>query len=178
MQLPDLNALDRAEFVAYFGRVLEHSPRYAERVWQARPFHRLESLQDAFKEAIVQSDPGEQLALIRAHPDLAGKVALAGQLTAESSREQSSVGLDRLTPEEYARFERVNTAYHEKFAMPFVICVREHTKESILDAAERRLHHLPHEEIAEALVEISKIAGLRLADLVQATAEVTVGRKV
>jgi OHCU decarboxylase len=107
-----------------------------------------------------------QLALIRAHPDLAGKAAVAGELTAESTREQSSAGLDRLTPEEFARFTELNTAYRERFAFPFIICVREHTKASILGQFAERLGHSHDQEIAFALGEVAKIARLRLFDRV------------
>jgi OHCU decarboxylase len=108
-----------------------------------------------------------KLALIRAHPDLAGKAAIAGDLTAESTREQASAGLDRLTPDEYATFIRLNTTYRERFEFPFIICVREHTKESILARFEERLAHDRDREIEAALTEIGKIARLRLLDTVQ-----------
>lgn len=107
----------------------------------------------------------KQLELLRAHPDLAGKAAVAGELTLESGREQASAGLDRLTPEEFEFFTRVNRAYREKFGIPMIFCVREHTKESILENAGERLENTPEEEVNTALVEVSKIAGLRLQDL-------------
>jgi OHCU decarboxylase len=109
-----------------------------------------------------------QLALIRAHPDLAGRAAVAGELTAESEREQASAGLDRLTPEEYEDFQRLNSAYRDKFGFPFVVCVREHSKETILASAAARLGHSRPEEVETALGEIARIARLRLADLVEA----------
>jgi OHCU decarboxylase len=104
--------------------------------------------------------------LIRAHPDLAGKAAIAGELTAESAGEQASAGLDRLSPEEYEAFTAMNREYREKFGMPMIVCVREHDKDSILRTARERLANTPEEEKETALVEISKIAALRLADLV------------
>ena len=113
---------------------------------------------------LLQPPRDRQIALIRAHPDLAGRAAVAGTLTADSAREQSSAGLDRLTPEEYEAFTGANTAYRERFGFPFVICVREHDKDSILASAEARLQNDPDGEIDVALREIAKIAALRLED--------------
>jgi OHCU decarboxylase len=104
----------------------------------------------------------EQLALIRAHPDLAGKAARAGAMTAASVAEQSSAGLDRLTDEEYARFERLNAAYRETFGFPFIIAVRRHDTHGILAAFETRLRNGVDEEIQTALAEIAEIARVRL----------------
>ena len=121
----------------------------------------------AFVNAIQADTPAAQLELIRAHPDLAGKAAIAGKLTAESASEQASAGLTRLTPEEFAEFTRVNTAYRAKFEMPYIVCVREHSKASILAGAVERLEHDLATERAKALEEIGKIARLRLLDLVE-----------
>jgi OHCU decarboxylase len=114
---------------------------------------------------VLAAPPEQRLALIRAHPDLAGRAAVAGELTAHSAAEQSSAGLDRLTPDEYERFTRANAAYRERFGFPFVICVREHTKESILAGADARLQRAPEDEERTALEEIAKIARLRLEEL-------------
>jgi len=108
-----------------------------------------------------------QVALIQAHPDLAGKAAIAGELTAESAHEQSSAGLSRLAPEEFATFTRLNHAYRERFGFPFVICAREHNATSILEHFAARLEHTRTQEIDTALGEIAKIARLRLLDVVQ-----------
>ncbi|MFC4454461.1 2-oxo-4-hydroxy-4-carboxy-5-ureidoimidazoline decarboxylase [Deinococcus sonorensis] len=167
--LEQVNGLTEPEFVAMFGAVLEHSPAYARRAWAQRPFESAEVLAAAFRQAVQQDDPAAQMALIRAHPDLAGKAALAGELTAESAGEQRSAGLDRLSPDEYERFHRTNAAYHEKFGIPFVVCVREHTKDSILEQAERRLTHTPEQERQAALDEVAKIARLRVLDLMEET---------
>jgi OHCU decarboxylase len=114
----------------------------------------------------MYSAPRERrLALIRAHPDLAGKAAIEGSLTASSKHEQASAGLDRLTPDEYEAFTRTNTAYRERFGFPFVVCAREHTKESILRVAAERLEHTRDEEVRVALEEIAKIARLRLQEM-------------
>lgn len=173
LTLEGVNALPLPDFVRVFGGVLEHSPRYAERVGRGRPFGSVEALAAAFTGAVQADDPAQQLALIRAHPDLAGKAALAGEVTAESASEQASAGLDRLTPDEYAEFHRVNAAYHARFDMPYIVCVREHDKASILAGAEARLHHTPEQERATALREIGRIAQLRVLDLVRQQASTT-----
>ena len=112
--------------------------------------------------------PAERLVeLIQAHPDLAGKAAIAGELTAESAREQSSAGLSRLAPEQFATFTRLNQAYRERFGFPFVICAREHSATNILEHFATRLEHPRDQEIATALGEIAKIARLRLLDAVR-----------
>lgn len=105
------------------------------------------------------------LRLLRAHPDLAGRIAETGQLTASSTAEQASAGLDQLTPNEKARFYGLNQAYREKFGFPFIIAVREHTKQSILDRFEARLANITEQERQTALEEVFKIARLRLAQL-------------
>ncbi|WP_424952510.1 2-oxo-4-hydroxy-4-carboxy-5-ureidoimidazoline decarboxylase [Deinococcus sp.] len=166
LSLNELNALPEAEFLERFGGVLEHSPRYAEAVVAGRPYTSAEAVAGAFYRAAMGDDQHAQLALIRAHPDLAGKAALAGELTAESAGEQASAGLDRLTPGEYAEFHRLNAAYHEKFEMPYVVCVREHGKAGILAGAAERLGHTPEQERQRALYEIGRIARLRVLDLI------------
>ena len=167
LTLAEVNALSLPAFAERFGGVLEHSPRYAVRVGEGRPYRDAEALASAFTAAVQADSPAEQLALIRAHPDLAGKAALAGDVTAESASEQHSAGLDRLTPEEYAGFQRVNAAYHAKFEMPYIVCVREHSKASILSGAAERLEHTPEQERRTALSEIAKIARLRVLDLIE-----------
>ncbi len=167
MSVDEVNRLSEDEFVARFGTLFEHSPWVAEVAWHERPFASISDLHGAFLGAVRDAPAERRVALIRAHPDLAGKAALAGDLTPESASEQSSAGLDRLSPEEYERFHRLNEAYREKFSLPFVICVRDHTKESIFTAAEARLDHTRSEEIEAALHEIFRITYLRLRDLVE-----------
>ena len=111
------------------------------------------------------ADEEKQLALIRAHPDLVGKLALAGQLTRESTNEQAGAGLGKLSPEEVELFQKNNASYQAKFGFPFVICARLNKKEAILAGFERRLKNSRTEEVAAALAEIFKIAELRLRDL-------------
>jgi OHCU decarboxylase len=160
-----INELDRAGFVARFGPLFEHSPWVAEAAWRDRPFAGREELHEALVGAMYAAPRERKLALIRAHPDLAGKAAIEGTLTPRSRREQVSAGLDRLTPDEYEAFTRTNAAYRERFGFPLVVCVREHTKASILRVAAERLTNTEDEEIRVALEEIAKIARLRLEDM-------------
>ena len=163
----EANRLDREDFARTFGSVYERSPWVAERAWDERPFEGPEDLRRALRRAVQEAPRERQLYLIRAHPDLAGKAAVAGELTPESEREQSSAGLDRLSPEEYERFTDVNFAYREKFGFPMVVYVREHTKDSILAQAEARLANTTEREVETALEEIQKIAASRLEDLIE-----------
>jgi OHCU decarboxylase len=160
-----VNDLDHAAFVERFGPLFEHSPWVAEAAWRDRPFGDRDELYEALVTAMHAAPRERKLALIRAHPDLAGKAAIDGSLTESSTREQASAGLDRLTPDEYAAFTRINSAYRERFGFPFVVCAREHTKESILRVASERLGNSEDEEMRVALEEIAKIARLRLEDL-------------
>jgi OHCU decarboxylase len=160
-----VNELGQDAFVERFGPLFEHSPWIAAAAWHDRPFDDRDELYQALVSAMYAAPRDRKLDLIRAHPDLAGKAAIEGSLTASSTREQASAGLDRLTPDEYAAFTTTNTAYRERFGFPFVVCAREHTKESILRVAGERLANSEEEEIGVALEEIAKIARLRLEDL-------------
>jgi OHCU decarboxylase len=157
--------VDRDAFVTRYGPLFEHSPWVAEAAWEKRPFAGDEDVLAKLTDAMYEAPRERQLELIRAHPDLAGRAAIEGTLTADSRREQSSAGLDRLSPDEYEAFTRTNAAYRERFGFPFVVCVREHDKASILATAEARLQHDPEQEVRTALDEIAKIARLRLQDL-------------
>jgi OHCU decarboxylase len=163
----EANALDHGGFVARFGTLFEGSPWIAERAWHDRPFDGPRDLFEAFRAAMYDAPPELKLDLIQAHPDLAGKAAVEGSLTPESAQEQASAGLDRLSPEEYELFTRLNNSYREKFGFPLIVCVREHTKGSILAQAEARLGHSRSEEVEISLGEIARIAYLRLQDLVE-----------
>jgi len=165
--LADVNTLDRSGFVAKLGFLFEGSPWIAEATWPARPFADLEHLHQALCATMYAAPIDRQIALIRAHPDLAGKAAIAGDLTPESAREQSSAGLNQLAPAEFARFTQLNQAYRDRFAFPFIICVREHTKTSIFDNFVVRLQNTREQEMRTALGEIAKIARLRLLDIVK-----------
>lgn len=160
-----LNQLDRAAFVSAVGHVFEHSPWIAAAAWARRPFVDRAALHAAMCAVLDAADEAQQLALIRAHPDLAGRVALADQLTPASRREQATAGLTTLSADELARFTALNQAYQARFGFPFVICAREHKKEAILAAFPRRLEHSRPTEIATAIAEIKQIAWLRLCDM-------------
>lgn len=163
----ELNALDRDAFVAAIGPVFEATPWIAGEAWQRRPFTSRAHLYAALCAILDEASEAQALALIRAHPDLVGRAARAGTLTPDSTAEQASAGLDRLSPEEVATFTRLNTAYQNRFGFPFVICVRENRKQGILAGFDARLGHTGEQEIATALAEIKKIARLRLEDRVE-----------
>jgi 2-oxo-4-hydroxy-4-carboxy-5-ureidoimidazoline decarboxylase len=166
--LADLNACSRDDFVARLANVFEYSPWIAEQAVATRPFAGVQALFDAMKAAVDRA-PGElQLVLIKAHPDLADKTQRAAGLTAESTAEQNSAGLDRLSNAEYQAFERVNNAYRSRFGFPYIVCVRRHTKESILRDFERRLPNDAKTEMQTSIEEICRIAALRLDQLVTA----------
>jgi OHCU decarboxylase len=158
--------MDRDDFVAYFGGVFEESPWIAREAWESRPFGSVDALHAAMVWVVEHSPRAARLELIRAHPDLAGKAAIAGALTPESTREQAAARLDRLTPAQYERITTLTAAYLERFGVPFVVCAREHTADSIIATAAARLEARPDEEEQTALSEIAKIARLRLDDLV------------
>ena len=168
VEMKGVNQLDRPAFVQRFGPLFEHSPWVAQEAWSDRPFADADELFEALQAAMYAAPRERQLALIRAHPDLAGQAAIEGSLTDSSTREQAAAGLDRLTPDEYEAFTRTNAAYRTRFGFPFVVCAREHTTDSIIAAAAARLDADPAAEERTALAEIAKIARLRLADLVRA----------
>ncbi|MEO9176177.1 MAG: adenine deaminase [Gaiellales bacterium] len=167
LSLGELNALDRATFVAFLDGVFEHSPWVVEGAFDARPFSSLRMLDDACRAVLAAASDDRRIALVRAHPDLAGRAALAGELTADSASEQTSARLDRLSAFELAEFTRLNDSYRERFGFPFVVCVREHTVPTILDAFAARLGHSPERELDSALDEIAKIAALRMGDRIE-----------
>ena len=164
--LAALNSDDQAAFTATLGHIFEHSPWVAEATWPSRPFADLAALHRALCASVASASEERQLALICAHPDLAGRMARAGELGSASTAEQRAAGLDMLSAEEAARFDQYNADYRARFAMPFVICARENKKVAILAAFPQRLAHDREQEIAVALAEIGKIAWLRLVDVV------------
>lgn len=161
-----LNGLDKEKFVQIIGPVFEHSKWIAEATWAKRPFADLNHLHRALCETVKNAGEAKQLALICAHPDLAGRITHAGTLTRESANEQASAGLDNLSAGEIDLFQRQNAAYKKKFGFPFVICARLNRKEAILDGFRARLPNSREQEIQTALQEIFKIAELRLNDLI------------
>jgi OHCU decarboxylase len=172
MTSPELTAaalatLERDRFVERFGGVFEHAPWVAEQAFDAGPFARLEALHRAMVDAMRRAPRERQLALIRAHPDLAGRAAIGGALTAASAAEQAGAGLDQCTPPEFERFQTLNDKYKEKFGFPFILAVRGRTRAEILAAFEQRLNNSADAEFQEALDQIATIAELRLADLIR-----------
>ena len=160
--LDSLNAATEAGFTAALGDIFEHSPWVAQQAAAKRPFATIKDMHGAMMAALRAAPPETRLALVKAHPDLAGKAARSGTMTADSISEQGSVGLDRLTAEEFARFHRLNDAYQTKFGIPFIVCVRRHSKDSILNEFERRLTHEKADALDVALGEIARITALRL----------------
>jgi OHCU decarboxylase len=167
IDLETLNGVSATEFAAALGAIFEHSPWVAERAAGRRPFASGNALHRAMCEAVLEASEAEQLALVRAHPELAGRAAVRGDLTAASTNEQRRAGLADLTPEELARLRSLNAAYSIRLGFPFVLAVRGHTPQSVIAALERRLTHDPREELRVALEEIFRIARFRLEDLVR-----------
>jgi 2-oxo-4-hydroxy-4-carboxy-5-ureidoimidazoline decarboxylase len=165
--LDDLNSCDRGTFVAILGHLFEHSPWVAEETFSKRPFRSVDELHDALCATMRGAPMERRLALVRAHPDLAGRLAQAGRLTASSTKEQSAAGLDRLTPAEAAKTQRLNDAYKARFGFPFVVCARLNAKDTILAAMSTRLVNGPDAELSTALDEIAKIARLRLNEAIK-----------
>src|SRR6266702_5038183 len=166
VKLQELNTLNQEDFVAALSALFEGPPWIVRQAWHTRPFTSLTHLHHALCEVMYHAPVEQQVVLIQAHPDLVGRAALAGTLTPESTSEQASVGLDRLSPEEIATFTRLNQAYHGRFGFPFVICVRENKKESILAGFATRLQHSRSREIETALDEIARICWYRLRDTI------------
>ena len=162
IELSELNDLSDEAFVATLGDIFEHSPWVAEAVKERRPFQSLRSLHAAMVEAVDDAGRRKQRELIRAHPRLAGKRAQAGELTEDSGREQASAGLDALADEQYRRFRNLNDDYEARFGFLFIIAVKEHDRESILESFEERLGNDDETEFRRALCEIAKIARYRL----------------
>ena len=168
MDITTVNRMPRAAFVAEFGGIFEHTPWVAARAYAARPFADRDALHAALVAAVQAASHEEQLTLLRAHPDLAGREAQAGTLTDASVAEQASAGLDRLSGDEVAALLRLNAGYRARHGFPFVIAVRRHTKESIFAEFARRLCNDTATELAAALGQVYAIAGLRLAARVTA----------
>ena len=165
--LTQLNAMEESKFVATVGAVFEHSPWIARRTYAKRPFDSVASLHEGLVATVRVADESEKLGLIRAHPDLVGKMARAGGLTRESTAEQAAAGLAALSPREVELFDRYNAQYRQRFGFPLVICARENKKDAILAAFPLRLRNTREQEIDTALGEIYKIARLRLIDAIE-----------
>lgn len=166
LSLAELSRLPRDAFVEHLGAVFEHSPWVIEAAWARRPFADRAAFQASLAETLATAGRQQQLALILAHPELAGKAAIRGELTADSAREQAGAGLDVCTPEEFATIRRLNDAYREKFGWPFIIAVKGMGRQDIIAAMAHRLERTADEEFAEALAQIVRIAGFRLDALI------------
>ena len=162
MTLDELNRCTDEPFRAALGGIFEHSPWVAERVVAQRPFASVEALHAAMCAAVAGAGETLQMALIRAHPQLAGKAAIRGELTAASTSEQRGAGLDQCSPEEFAEITRLNADYEARFGFPFILAVKGHTRTSIIANMRARLGHAREAEIAEALAQIERIARFRL----------------
>lgn len=158
MTLPELNALDRDRFVAALGWIFEGSPWVAERAWADRPFGTAAQLHAAMTAQVAKAPRDEQLALLRAHPDLGTRA----RMSEASTGEQADAGLDRLAPEHFQRLQELNAAYRRKFGYPFLFAVKDSSARQVLDALERRLGSDPEDEFAEALRQVYRIAAFRL----------------
>ena len=167
MTLAELNARDRRGFVVALGGIFEDSPWVAEAAWPRHPFATLDALYRAMVDAVHAAAEDSQLALIRAHPELAGKAAVRGKLTADSRAEQSGAGLDQCSPQEFARLQELNRAYNAKFGFPFIIAVKGLDRAAIIKRFTERLERDRAAEFEEALQQIARIAWLRLEALVE-----------
>jgi 2-oxo-4-hydroxy-4-carboxy-5-ureidoimidazoline decarboxylase len=160
MTITDLNSLERAQFVSAIGWVFEHAPWVAGRAWEMRPFENVEELHRALVEQVERGSPEEQLALLRAHPDLGTRARVSDA----SSAEQAGAGLDQLTQAEFERLRGLNEAYRDKFGFPFLFAVKGSTKHDILDALDGRVRSSREEEYLVALDQVYRIARFRLED--------------
>jgi 2-oxo-4-hydroxy-4-carboxy-5-ureidoimidazoline decarboxylase len=167
-RLDSLNHVADADFVAALGGIFEHAPWVAAAVASRRPFGSLAEMFEAMRQAVLESEEGRRLDVLRSHPELAGAAARSGNMTAESIAEQGSAGLDRLPPGRVALFEDLNRTYRQRFGLPFIICVRRHGSDSLLGEFQRRVELTAEVERATALDEVFRIAALRLDALVDA----------
>jgi 2-oxo-4-hydroxy-4-carboxy-5-ureidoimidazoline decarboxylase len=161
MTVAELSTSDRTEFVSALGWIFEDSPWVAERAWQRRPFASLEELHAAMTRVVADATEAEQLTLLRAHPDLGTRARVSDASTGE----QRGAGLDRLTPDEFARLQRLNTDYRSRFGFPFLFAVKGSTTHDVLAALDARGGRTRDEEFAEALQQVYKIARFRLEEL-------------
>ena len=162
MTIAELNALSREQFIEAIGWVFEHSPWVAEGAWARGPFRDVDELHAAMVAVVTGADRDRQAALLRAHPDLGARARMSDA----SVGEQAGAGLDRLTPDDFARLQRLNAAYRETFGFPFLLAVKDSTSQQVLAALDARLPRTIDEEFAEALQQVYRIARFRLEDVV------------
>jgi 2-oxo-4-hydroxy-4-carboxy-5-ureidoimidazoline decarboxylase len=166
--LHDVNRMDEDAFVEAFGDIAEHAPWVAAEAAERRPFSSRDAMAKAFGDAIRHADRARQRALLLGHPDLAGRAAVAGEMTSHSTKEQSGAGLNTLTPEEFRRFNELNSAYRDRNGIPFILAVRGATKHDILASFEARIGNDPDVEFKTALEQVARIIRFRLEDRVVA----------
>jgi 2-oxo-4-hydroxy-4-carboxy-5-ureidoimidazoline decarboxylase len=164
--IQDVNEMDESTFVSVFGSVYEHSSWVAETAWEHRPFTSVDGLHATMDRIVEAADQSRQMNLIEGHPELAGRLIRSGQLTEESRSEQAQAGLTSLPENLTKRILELNSRYQEKFGFPFIICARLNNVATILQAMENRLTNSSETEFRTALQEISKIARLRLTDII------------
>jgi len=168
VELTEANALGEREFVERFGSVFEHSPWVAQRAWAKRPFGSVDALHQAMMQAVARAKKEEQLALLRAHPELAGAEAKEGALTADSSSEQGRLGFTRLSHEQFLKMQKLNRRYRERHGFPCIVALRLHpTRESVTAEMERRVENDSESEMKHALEQVGHITRGRLQKLVQ-----------
>lgn len=162
MTLAQINGMDEAQFVRTLGGIYEHSPWVAQRAYARRPFASVATLHATMNDVVAQASSGEQLALLRAHPELAGKAAVRGELTADSTREQDGAGLTACSPGEYERLTELNRRYNAKFGFPFILAVKGYDRAGVIREFARRVELDRVSEIAEGLAQVARITRYRL----------------
>lgn len=162
MTLAQINALAEADFVRTLGGIFEHSPWVAQRAFAARPFASVDALHAAMVAAVDRATEAQKLALLRAHPELAGKAAVRGEMTADSVSEQTGAGLAQCSPEELARLTELNSRYTARFGFPFILAVKGFDRAGVIAEFARRVNHDRPTEFAECLAQVARIARLRL----------------
>ncbi len=161
MTLPEINSLSREQFVGALGWVFEDSPWVAEAAWNSRPFSTRGALHAEMRRQVETASREQQLALLRAHPDLGNRV----RMSEASTREQSGAGLHQLSPQDRELLLRLNLQYRERFQFPFLFAVKGSTNRDIIEALRRRIGAAPEDEFREALTQVYRIAGFRLDEL-------------
>jgi 2-oxo-4-hydroxy-4-carboxy-5-ureidoimidazoline decarboxylase len=161
LTIAELNQTDRETFVDLLGSVYERSPWVAERTWSEQPFSSIDDVHESMESAVRNVSREEKLQLLREHPDLGERT----EMTEASQKEQTSAGLDQLSPNQYEAFQRLNETYREKFGFPFIIAVKDESPSTIRAAMEERVDHSKSEEFQTALNEVHTIARFRLEDL-------------
>jgi 2-oxo-4-hydroxy-4-carboxy-5-ureidoimidazoline decarboxylase len=167
LNIVDLNSLHRESFVAKLGHVFEHSPWVADRVWTERPFDSLEQLHERMVDVVARATRDEQVALIRAHPELLGRLPQATPLSAQSVQEQGAAGLREANEAELAQLAALNAAYRAKFGFPFILAVRGKGRAEILASLAERVANTPEREFSQCLAQIARIARFRLEELLR-----------